>query len=262
MISELRIIKFAAGLEYDGSSYHGWQNQKLGISSIQGAVEKAISMVANHTVHVVCSGRTDAKVHSLGQVIHFTTFSIRKNISWLLGINNYLPKNISITWIKKVSKIFHARYSAVSRCYRYIIYNSITRSAIFDHRVGYVAGILNTKVMFQASQCIIGEHDFSSFRSIKCQSSTPFRKIIYINVFQVNQFIFIDIEANAFLQYMVRNIIGCLIEIGKMKKHFTWIIDVLNKKNRLFCGPTAHPSGLYLFTVKYPNFFQLPINNF
>lgn len=261
-MNKLKCTKFAVGIEYDGSCYHGWQSQKLGISSVQSEVEQAISIVADHKVHVVCSGRTDSKVHSIGQVIHFKTFAIRKNIDWLLGINNCLPKNITIQWIKEVSNIFHARHSAVSRCYRYIIYNHMLPSAILYNRVNYIRSMLNIQDMFQASQCIIGEHDFTSFRSVQCQSHTPFRKITYINIFKMNKFIFIDIEANSFLQHMVRNIIGCLIEIGKMKKHFTWIIYVLNKKNRQFCGPTANPSGLYLFTVKYPSNFNLPINYF
>ncbi|WP_367677308.1 tRNA pseudouridine(38-40) synthase TruA [Buchnera aphidicola] len=258
MNQNIKMEKFAAGLEYDGSDYHGWQIQKSGILSIQLVVEKAISIVANHKVDIFCSGRTDAHVHSVGQVIHFQTFSVRENISWLLGINSCLPNGIVMRWIKKVPNIFHARYSAVSRCYRYIIYNNITRSSILRNRVYDVHRVLNVQAMYHASQCIVGEYDFSSFRSKKCQAYTPFRKIIFTHVYQLNKFIFIDIEANAFLQYMVRNIIGCLLEIGKMKKHFSWITYVLNKKNRFFCAPTAHPCGLYLLQVKYPKIFQLP----
>lgn len=259
MNKNLQIIKFAAGLEYDGSNYHGWQIQKAGILSVQFEVEKAISMIANHKIEVFCSGRTDAYVHSIGQVIHFETHAIRKNISWILGINSYLPKNISIQWIKQVSDVFHARYSAISRAYRYIIYNNVIRSAILKNRVHFEHILLNVQAMHQASQLLIGEYDFSSFRSKKCQSRTPFRKIISMDVYKWNKFIFVDIEANSFLQYMARNIIGCLLEIGKMKQNISWIMSVLKKKNRFFCAPTANPSGLYLLNVKYPNFFKLPI---
>ncbi|QCI27144.1 tRNA pseudouridine(38-40) synthase TruA [Buchnera aphidicola] len=258
----IKVIKFALGLEYDGSYYHGWQSQKSGFLNVQTEVEKAISIVANHNVSIFCAGRTDSKVHSFGQVIHFETTAIRKNFSWIFGINNYLPKNISVKWIKNVPSIFHARYSAVSRSYRYIIYNSKFRSALFNNRVNYISKKLNIKEMYKASQCIIGEYDFTSFRSNYCQSNSPYRKIININIFKLKKFIFIDIEADSFLQYMVRNIIGCLIDIGKMKKNFKWIIYVLKKKNRSFCSSTANPYGLYLLSIKYPNCFKIPVYNF
>ncbi|CAL4319919.1 tRNA pseudouridine(38-40) synthase TruA [Buchnera aphidicola] len=252
------VIKFALGVEYDGSYYHGWQEQKSGIASIQEEVEKAISIIANHKIKVFCAGRTDSKVHSLGQVIHFYTTAIRKNISWILGINSYLPNSISIQWIRKVSQLFHARYSAVSRCYRYIIYNNKFRSPIYYNKTTHIHHNLNVENMYKASQLILGEHDFTSFRSSTCQACTTYRKIVYINVSKFHNFVFIDIKANSFLQYMVRNIVGCLIEIGKMKKNFEWIKYVLEKKNRLFCAPTAIANGLYLFTINYPSYFNIP----
>ncbi|CAL4319870.1 tRNA pseudouridine synthase A [Buchnera aphidicola (Pterocallis alni)] len=258
MNTKHNMIKFALGIEYDGSNYHGWQIQKGNISSIQKEVEKAISIVANHKITIICAGRTDSKVHSIGQVVHFSTISIRKKISWILGINNYLPNNISVQWIKQVSEKFHARYSALSRCYRYIIYNNSFRSALYFNQLNQIHNALNIKNMLQAAKLIVGEYDFSSFRSKSCQSSTPYRKIIYVNISYISKFIFIDIQANSFLQCMVRNIVGCLIEIGKMKRRPEWILYVLKKKNRHFCAPTASPSGLYLLSVYYPNYFRIP----
>ncbi|CAL4042467.1 tRNA pseudouridine synthase A [Buchnera aphidicola (Phyllaphis fagi)] len=258
----MKIIKFAIGLEYDGSGYHGWQYQKKGILSIQQELETAISLVANHKVHVVCSGRTDAGVHSIGQVAHFNTISIRKNISWILGINTYLPSDISIQWIKQVNNYFHARYSAISRSYRYVIYNDKYRSSLFRNKSNHIHHDLNIQLMYQASRFIIGEHDFTSFRSKKCQSKTPLRKVTYINIFKYRMFIYIDIIANSFLQHMVRNIVGCLIEIGIMKKKIEWMQEILEKKNRKFCAPTSSASGLYLFTVNYPYFFHIPVKYF
>ncbi|CAL4320059.1 tRNA pseudouridine(38-40) synthase TruA [Buchnera aphidicola] len=252
------LLKFALGLEYDGSNYHGWQRQKKNITTIQEEVEKAASIIADHNVNIICAGRTDAGVHSLGQVVHFETTSVRKNISWVLGMNTYLPSDISVKWIKKVSSDFHARYSAVSRSYRYIIYNNFSRSALFYHRSNHIHYTLNIKKMYQAGQLILGEHDFTSFRSKQCQSKTPYRKILYINVFKFKSFILIDITANSFLQNMVRNIVSCLIEIGMIKQKEEWILDILHKKDRTFCASTAVPQGLYLVSVDYPNFFNIP----
>ncbi|WP_343182652.1 tRNA pseudouridine(38-40) synthase TruA [Buchnera aphidicola] len=260
MIENTKIKKFALRVEYNGSYYHGWQNQKSDILSIQKIVEKAISNVANHKVSVICSGRTDAKVHSIGQIIHFTTVSVRRDISWILGINSYLPSDIAVQWIGRVSNKFHARYSAVSRCYRYIIYNSNYRSPFLHNYANHIYNKLDVYAMYQASQYLIGEYDFSSFRSSTCQSYTAYRKIIYTNVFSFKNFIFIDIQANSFLQYMVRNIVGCLIEVGKMHKRSYWMQYVLKKRNRKFCSFTAKPNGLYLLSVKYPKIFNVPCN--
>ncbi|MCW5197274.1 tRNA pseudouridine(38-40) synthase TruA [Buchnera aphidicola] len=258
----IKTIKFAIGIEYDGSNYHGWQYQQNGILNIQYELERAISLVADHKVHVICSSRTDAGVHSIGQVVHFYTIAKRKNISWILGINNYLPRDISVQWIKQVCDKFHARYSAISRSYRYVIYNCEYRSSIFRHQTSCLYNTLNIKLMYQASRCLIGEHDFTSFQAKQCQSKIPYRRIIYMNIFQYKMFIFFDIVANSFLHHMVRNIVGCLIQIGIMKKKVGWIQYLLFKQDRSFCAPTSSPSGLYLFSVNYPDYFHIPMRYF
>ncbi|CAL4319970.1 tRNA pseudouridine(38-40) synthase TruA [Buchnera aphidicola] len=258
MIYNINFVKFALGIEYNGSNYHGWQSQRSGILSIQQLVEEAVSNVANQSIKLICAGRTDAKVHSVGQVAHFTTTAIRNNISWILGINSYLPHDISIQWIKNVDYKFDARHSAIARCYRYVIYNSSFRSSLLYNYVSHIYSFLNVELMYKASQLLVGEHDFSSFKSSTCRSFTPYRKIVYINVFQFKRFIFIDIKANSFLQYMVRNIVGCLINIGQMKKKPDWIKYVLKKRNRHYCSPTAISNGLYLFSIDYPKCFKIP----
>lgn len=223
------VKKFALGIEYDGSIYHGWQTQKK-VTSIQQEVEKALSKIANHKINVICAGRTDAGVHSIGQVIHFYTTAVRKTTAWLIGANSYLSQNISIKWIHEVSENFHARYSAITRSYRYIIYNNHIRSVFFQNKSYHVRKILNEKKMFSASQFLLGEHDFTSFRAVGCQSFSSWRNITKLNVFRTNHFIIIDITANAFLYHMVRNIVGSLIEVGANKKKDIWMRELLKKK--------------------------------
>lgn len=199
-------------------------------------------------------------MHALGQVIHFHTSSNRSTKSWTIGVNSKLPSDITVCWIKKVPNLFHARFSATSRYYRYIIYNNKLRSAILKGLVTHIYDNLDEKKMHDASQLLLGENDFSSFRSSVCQSMSPWRNLTYINVQRYNNYIFIDLKANSFLHHMVRNIVGSLIQIGKRKKNKNWINEVLHLKNRNLAGITAKSEGLYLIAVFYPKFFKLPIN--
>lgn len=247
------------GIEYSGTKYTGWQKQSNTIS-IQERLENAISYIANEKIQITCAGRTDTGVHAIEQVIHFDTYVYRTYKEWTLGINTKLPEDIVVIWIKKVSSLFNARFSALARCYRYIIYNDIFRSAILKNKVFYFSKFLNVKKMYRASQFLIGEHDFSSFRSIYCQSNTPWRNMMYINVFRKNNYVILDLKANSFVHKMVRNIVGSLIEIGRSKKNETWILNVLNYKKRQLAGFTANPEGLYLYKIYYPNTFNLPKN--
>ncbi|WP_343183685.1 tRNA pseudouridine(38-40) synthase TruA [Buchnera aphidicola] len=256
------MMKLAFGVEYDGSNYYGWESQIKGFS-IKKKLEKAISKIANHKVCIICAGRTDSGVHAYNQVIHFKTYSYRKNVTWIIGVNSLLPKDISIIWAKTVLKDFHARYSAISRSYRYIIYNNFIRSSLLRHRVNNIFFTLNVEKMNRASKVLIGENDFSSFRASRCQSYSSWRNIIQIEVYKKNDFfIIIDITANAFLYKMVRNIVGCLIEIGRNKKDESWLLHVLNLRNRIFAGPTAVSKGLYLLSVNYPKRFKILNSNF
>ncbi|QCI23219.1 tRNA pseudouridine(38-40) synthase TruA [Buchnera aphidicola] len=250
-------VKIALGIEYQGSNYHGWQYQKLA-SNIQEKVERALSIIANHVVEVYCAGRTDSGVHSTGQVVHFYTSSIRNYSSWTVGVNHYLPKDISILWKQEVPECFHARHSAISRRYRYIIYNYKCRSSIFFKGLYSFYKKLDVFKMNRAAQYLVGEHDFTSFQAINCQSITPIRKILFLKVYSIRRLVIIDIVASSFLYRMVRNIVGCLIEIGISKYSEYWIKELLSYKDRRLASPTAKSEGLYLVDVKYPNIFNLP----
>ncbi|WP_340147481.1 tRNA pseudouridine(38-40) synthase TruA [Buchnera aphidicola] len=248
-------MKLSLKLMYQGTNYYGWESQIKNFS-IKNIVENAISKIANHPVIIFCAGRTDSGVHALSQIIHFKTKSFRKNYFWLKGINHFLPKDIVVLWVKKVSENFHARHSAISRSYRYIIYNTNIQNPFLNNFSFKVNNILDTKEMNYAAQYLLGEHNFSTFRASKCQSLSVFRKIYYIKVYKFNvYFIYIDITANAFLYKMVRNIIGSLLQIGLKKKKKHWILEILNMKNRIFAGPTVPAKGLYLFSVKYPKIY-------
>ncbi|QCI15890.1 tRNA pseudouridine(38-40) synthase TruA [Buchnera aphidicola] len=250
-------IKIALGIEYDGSFYHGWQSQKI-VPSIQEEIEKALSVIANHKINIICAGRTDTGVHSIGQVVHFKTRAVRRISSWIIGTNTYLSDYISVMWAKEVPEYFHARYSAITRSYRYVIYNNSIRSSIFYNKTNHIYKELDVNKMHSEAQFLLGEHNFTSFRALSCQSLSPCRKIIKLNVFRFKSLVIIDIMANSFLHHMVRNIVGSLIEIGISKKKKFWIQELLQKKNRRYAGATAPAKGLYLINVEYPLYFNLP----
>jgi len=253
------MMKIALGIEYDGSAYNGWQSQKHG-HGVQQEVEKAISTVANHEVKIVCAGRTDTGVHALEQVVHFETSAQRSERSWILGANANLPKDISVHWAKQVAEDFHARFSALSRRYQYIILNQFSRPAVLSRRVTWQGRELDSALMSHAAEALVGEHDFSSYRAVACQASSPVRTIKHLTVNRKGNFIIIDIQANAFLHHMVRNIAGVLISIGAGEKPVEWAKQVLEFRDRKLGGVTAAPDGLYFMQVEYPENFTIPVN--
>ncbi|AZP36316.1 tRNA pseudouridine synthase A [Candidatus Annandia adelgestsuga] len=251
-------MKIALGLEYNGSRYCGWQIQK-NKNTIQDKVQYAISKIANQKIKVFCAGRTDAGVHSTGQVIHFETNKIRNEKSWTIGVNNYLPKDITIKWIREVKNNFHARFSALSRRYFYIIYNNIYRPSLIYKNVTHIKHSLNINNMYKSGQLLLGEKNFNSFRSSKCQSKTPWRNVIHFNIIKFYYpYIIFDIKANSFLHHMVRNIMGSIIEIGKGKYPIKWISEILKSKNKKISFIKAKSKGLYLSEIEYPKKFNLP----
>lgn len=250
-------MRLVLGLEYDGASFHGWQRQQE-VISVQQHVEEALSRIANVTTRVVCAGRTDAGVHATAQVVHFDTDCVRADRAWTLGINTYLPDSISVKWVKSVDDTFHARFSATARRYRYIIYNNTLRSAILAKGITHIHADLDHRLMHEAAQVLVGKHDFTSFRAVNCQAKTATRTMSHIDVTRLADYIVIDVQANAFLHHMVRNITGSLIAVGTGEKPIAWLKDILEAKDRTLAGITARPNGLYLVDVTYPSSFCLP----
>ncbi len=247
------MMKIAAGVEYIGSDFHGWQLQKSSIRTVQQVVEKALSNVANHPVRVFCSGRTDAGVHAIGQVIHFETSADRENRAWLFGGNVNLPHDVNFVWVKRVDDDFHARFSAHARRYHYKIHNTPVRSALIAKYTLWESRALDIEMMSKATEYLLGKHDFSAFRGSLCQAKSPVRTIEFIKLTKHGDEILLDIKANAFLHHMVRNIIGTLLKVGRGEKPVEWVKEVLCSKDRKCAGATAEPQGLYFVKAFYPN---------
>lgn len=250
-------MKFAACIEYDGTFFFGWQRLSHA-PSVQEHVERALSQVAAHPVSVVCAGRTDSGVHGIGQVIHFETTAVRPERGWLFGSNAKLPDGIAMRWIQPVAEDFHARFSARSRRYRYIILNRPARPALLANRVCWQHGKLDVEAMHTAAQVLIGEQDFSSFRAAGCQANHALREILALQVTQANNFVYVDIVANAFLHHMVRNIVGSLLKVGAGERPVEWLAELLALRDRTKAGITAPAAGLYFVHVDYPAEFGLP----
>lgn len=254
-------MRIAAGVEYDGTQFRGWQCQ-AGQRTVQSSLESAVAFVANHPVNVVTAGRTDAGVHASCQVVHFDTVASRTPYQWLRGANTKLPGDISLLWVKEVAEGFHARFSARKRSYRYIILNRPAPSALFNARVFWEHRELDVDAMRIAAAPLIGEHDFSSFRAAGCQASGPVRNLFQLNIGQFANWIWFDMVANAFLQHMVRNIVGTLMMVGSGDRPEQWPAQVLEARDRSQAGATATPGGLYLSEISYPDKYGLPARIF
>ncbi len=252
-------MRIALGIEYDGSHYHGWQAQKntgKGLATVQGVVQEALSRIANHKVVLHCAGRTDAGVHATGQVVHFDTEAKRHPDAWVWGANSYLPKDVAVRWAKSVDYGFHARFSALARRYRYSIYNHPIRPAILQGRVTWNYYPLDVNRMQAAANYFLGEQDFSSFRSSECASKSVMRNVMELAVSRQGDFVIIEVEANAFLHHMVRNLAGVLMRIGSGWEEPAWAFEVLQAKDRRKAAETAPPQGLYLLQVRYPQTYE------
>lgn len=244
--------------EYDGADFHGWQMQKTGVRSVQGELQNAVAKVADHEVDLVCAGRTDAGVHASAQIVHFHTLVKRSFRSWVMGINTALPFDIGVRWVGQVHGDFHARFSAISRRYRYVIFNHPVRPGILRNQVSWTFRPLDAERMHRAAQALVGEHDFTSFRAAGCQSKTPNRNVHFVRVSRHRDFVVIDIQANAFLHHMVRNIAGALMAVGNGKQPERWIREILEERDRRRADITAPSQGLYLVNVTYPEGSGIP----
>jgi len=250
-------MRIACGVEYDGRRFCGWQ-QQIGVRTVQPHVEAALSAVADHSVRVHCAGRTDTGVHASGQVVHMETNAERSMRSWVLGANVSLPRDVSILWARTVPDTFHARFSATLRSYRYVICNRPTRPGLWAGKVSWDFRVLDERKMAAGARFLIGEHDFSSFRAKGCQAKNPARTIRLLDVRRSGDFIVIDVEADAFLQHMVRNLAGVLATVGAGEQDADWVKHVLDCRDRASGGVTAPPDGLYLTRVQYPPEYKLP----
>jgi tRNA pseudouridine38-40 synthase len=250
-------MRIALGVEYDGAGFLGWQRQSEG-RTVQGCMETAVSQVADHTVNVVCAGRTDTGVHATAQVVHFDTDAIRQPGNWVRGSNSHLPADIRILWAMQTTDEFHARFSARRRHYRYVIHNGATPGALLRQRVCQERLPLDEGLMRVAAGFLLGEHDFTSFRAAACQAKSPVRTIYRLDLTRSGEWIYIDIVANAFLHHMVRCIAGMLISVGRGEQPPGWLEAVLDARDRTQAGVNAPPGGLYLVAVEYEQSFTLP----
>ncbi|MCW8806895.1 MAG: tRNA pseudouridine(38-40) synthase TruA [Rhodanobacter sp.] len=251
-------MRIALGIEYDGTDFCGWQRLKVD-ASVQGVVEQALSKVAAHPVQVSCAGRTDSGVHGRCQVVHFDTEAQREMRGWVLGASSNLPSSVAVLWAQPVAAEFHARYAARSRRYRYRILNRPVRAALDARYVTWERWPLDAERMHAAAQALLGEHDFSAFRALSCQAIHPRRTVLAVSVRRDGEQILVDIEANAFLHHMVRNIVGSLLLIGRGEQPVAWMAELLAGRDRLVAGPTAPASGLTFIGPRYPAHWGLPV---
>ena len=250
-------MRIALGVEYDGSPFFGWQSQPDG-HTVQDALQAALGGIAGEPVAIIAAGRTDTGVHALEQVVHFDTGVERPLSAWVRGANALLPKSIAVLWAHPVPEEFHARFSAHARSYRYLLINRPVRSAVQYGKVGWFHAPLDVAAMQAAARLLLGEHDFSAFRSSQCQAKSPVKTLAQLDINQHGDTIVFELTAGAFLHHMVRNIVGCLVYIGKGKYPPEWIGEVLAGRERSLAAPTFAPDGLYLSRIKYDDKWSLP----
>jgi tRNA pseudouridine38-40 synthase len=249
--------RLALGVTYSGRAYRGWQSQSCG-NTIQDHLERALAAFCGQSVSTICAGRTDTGVHGLMQVVHLDTPLAREPQSWIRGTNRYLPLDIAVQWAQPVPNSFHARASALARRYVFVILQSPYRPSVEAGRVGWVFRPLDGQAMQMAAAQLLGTHDFTSFRASQCQSHTPVKTLHRITIQRVGDFWRFEFEANAFLHHMIRNIMGCLIDIGQGKHRVDWMTEVLAARSRKAAAPTFAPDGLYFDRPVYAAHWALP----
>ena len=258
--------RIALGLQYDGSSFSGWQSQLSG-NTVQDHLEQALTRFiaadnAAMPLRVTAAGRTDTGVHALGQVVHVDVTVERDAWSWVRGLNRYLPQAIVVNWAQQVANTFDARFSAYERTYLYALHAGPCRAPTVAQRAGYLMlpaqEWFDIAAMQAAAASLIGEHDFSAFRAAECQSKTPVKHLYEITILDQEPWLFFKIRANAFLHHMVRNLVGSLLAVGLGKQSSAWLAAVLASQNRQIAAPTFSADGLYLMEVKYPQEFAIP----
>jgi tRNA pseudouridine38-40 synthase len=245
------MTKYALRLEYDGSYFHGWQTQ-LGVATVQGHLDAALSKFANEPITTITAGRTDSGVHGLNQVVHFSSSATRKLEGWVRGVNANLPPSIRIKAVAEVAADFDARFTALSRTYHYYLLNQAQPAAHLAQLVGWYHGALELAQIQAAAKLLIGRHDFSAFRAAGCQANTPVRTLHALTVEKRGRMLRFSFTANAFLQHMVRNLMGALIYVGANRLTVAELAVILQSADRKNAPPTFMPNGLYLVDVGYP----------
>lgn len=244
--------RYALTLSYDGSRFNGFQKQALGIPTVQTALENALSAIAQTPITITAAGRTDTGVHATAQVIHFDTEIQRPLQAWVRGVNAHLPAGVAIWHAQEVDLRFHARFDAFGRRYRYWLQSSAVRSPLWLGRAGWTHYALDLDKIFDATRCLLGEHDFSSFRAAECQAKSPIKTLYALEMARQGDWIQLDFHANAFLHHMVRNLVGAMIYVGNGRLSVAQFEDVFAAKSRLYAPPTFMADGLYLTGVDYP----------
>ncbi|HEX4986861.1 MAG TPA: tRNA pseudouridine(38-40) synthase TruA [Burkholderiales bacterium] len=250
-------MRIAIGVEYDGAAFCGWQTQPGGCG-VQDALEQALAGVAGQRIETACAGRTDAGVHAIGQVVHFDTTADRPLSAWTRGANALLPSGVAVTWSREVGDGFHARFSASGRRYVYWLLSRPQRPGLLSGRVGWIHRSLDEAVMLEAARCLLGSHDFSAFRAAECQAKTPVKTLRELRISRCGDLLRFDLAADAFLQHMVRNIVGSLVYVGSGRQPAGWIRELLDSRDRTRAAPTFSPAGLYLAAVEYDAAWDLP----
>ncbi|MBY0467763.1 MAG: tRNA pseudouridine(38-40) synthase TruA [Burkholderiaceae bacterium] len=250
--------RLALGVAYRGGAYCGWQRQPRD-DTVQARVEQALSQFADVPVAVTCAGRTDTGVHAINQVIHFDAPVEREEVSWVRGTNRYLPADVAIQWCQQVDDSFHARFGATGRRYSYLLLESPVRPALEAGLVGWTFRPLDGDAMRQAAQLLLGEHNFSAFRSSQCQAVSPVKQMRSIDISRRGAYWRLDFHASAFLHHMVRNIVGCLVAVGTGSRPAAWMAELLAARDREQAAPTFSPDGLYFVGPEYDPRYAIPV---
>lgn len=263
--SDAPVTRYALGIEYDGSEFSGWQRlskpgepERRGEPTVQAALERALTFVAGVPIAVVCAGRTDAGVHASGQVVHFDSPVQRDVRGWVLGTSTQLPPSVCVRWCQPVAADFHARFSARARRYRYRLLNRPVRPALHRQYLSWERRPLDAEAMHRAAQALMGEHDFSAFRTVHCQAPHARRDLHEITVRRKGEVVEVEVQANAFLHHMVRNIVGSLLLVGRGDQPDAWLGEILRGLDRTVAGPTAPSAGLVFLGPRYPAQWRLP----
>jgi tRNA pseudouridine38-40 synthase len=251
------MVRLALGVSYAGQAYDGWQSQPSG-KTVQDKLEAALRSFAQQDIGTLCAGRTDAGVHGLMQVVHFDTTVQRETHAWVRGTNSFLPGDIAVQWAHPVTEQFHARASAIGRRYAYVLMESPVRPSVERGRIGWVHRPLDHAAMQAAAALLLGEHDFTSFRASQCQARTPVKTMRRIDITRRGAYWRFEFEADAFLHHMIRNLMGCLLVVGKGDRPVEWMAEVLAARDRRVAAPTFSPDGLYFLGPRYEDHWGLP----